>query len=138
MEHERLTGDVGAGLDPCAALQVVVEIEPGHTAEMTFLLGQADDEEKARALVNRFRDPANVEAAFQETRRWWDRAPEHDRSGNAGAFHEFSAQPLAALPDAQLPRLGPLGALSIERRLRIPRPIAGCDGARARRARNRA
>ena len=73
MEHERLTGDVGAGLDPCAAVQVVVEIEPGHTAEMTFLLGQADDEEKARGLVTRFRDPANVEAAFQETRQWWDR-----------------------------------------------------------------
>jgi len=73
MEHERLTGGVGAGLDPCAAVQVVVEIEPGHTVEITFLLGQADDEEKARDLVTRFRDPANVEAAFQETRRWWDR-----------------------------------------------------------------
>src|SRR4029450_4604037 len=73
MEHERLTGDVGAGLDPCAAVQIVVEIEPGHAAEVTFLLGQADDEEKARALVQRFRDPANVEAAFQETCRWWDR-----------------------------------------------------------------
>ena len=73
MQHERLTGDIGAGLDPCAAVQVVVEIEPRSTAEMTFILGQADDEEKARALVTRFRDPANVEAAFQETRRWWDR-----------------------------------------------------------------
>jgi cyclic beta-1,2-glucan glucanotransferase len=73
MEHEQLTGDIGAGLDPCAALQVFVEIDPGQTAEITFLLGQADDEEKARALVNRFRDPANVEAAFQETRDWWDR-----------------------------------------------------------------
>jgi cyclic beta-1,2-glucan synthetase len=73
MEHERLTGDVGAGLDPCAAVQVIVEIEPGDTAEMTFLLGQTDDEEKARGLVARFRDPANVEAAFQETRNWWDR-----------------------------------------------------------------
>src|SRR5262249_52512530 len=73
MEHERLTGDFGAGLDPCAALQVVVEIDPGQTAEITFLLGQADDEAKARALVKRFRDPANVESAFQETRHWWDR-----------------------------------------------------------------
>src|SRR5882757_1794538 len=73
MEHERLTGDAGAGFDPCAAVQIVVEIEPGHTAEMTFLVGQADDEEKARGLVTRFRDPANVEAAFQETRQWWDR-----------------------------------------------------------------
>ncbi|HEY2713044.1 MAG TPA: glucoamylase family protein, partial [Chthoniobacterales bacterium] len=73
MEHQRLTGDSGAGLDPCVAVQVGVEIEPGETAEITFLLGQADDEEKARALVNRFRDHANVEAALQETRRWWDR-----------------------------------------------------------------
>jgi cellobiose phosphorylase len=73
MEHERLTGDVGAGLDPCAAVQVMVEIEPQHTAEVTFLLGQADNEEKARALVTRFRDRANVEAAFQETCRWWER-----------------------------------------------------------------
>ncbi len=73
MEHERLTGDVGAGLDPCAAVQVMVEIEARHTVEMTFLLGQADDEETARGLVTRFRDPANVEAAFQETRRWWGR-----------------------------------------------------------------
>src|SRR5438034_2488346 len=72
MEHERLTGDIGAGLDPCAALQVMVEMNPGETAEITFLLGQADDEEKTRVLVDRFRDPANVEAAFQETRHWWD------------------------------------------------------------------
>src|SRR5437763_3592949 len=73
MGHERLTGEVGAGLDPCAAVQVVIEIEPGDTAEMTFLLGQADDEEKARGLITRFRNPTNVEAAFQETRQWWDR-----------------------------------------------------------------
>src|SRR4029453_14788346 len=73
VEHVRLTGNTGAGLDPCAAVQIAVEIEPGDTAEMTFLLGQADDEEQARAIVTRFRDPANVEAAFQETRRRWDR-----------------------------------------------------------------
>jgi cellobiose phosphorylase len=73
MEHQRLTGESGAGLDPCAAVQVGVEIEPGQTAEITFLLGQADDEEKARSLVQRFRDPSNVDAALQETQRWWDR-----------------------------------------------------------------
>jgi cyclic beta-1,2-glucan synthetase len=73
MEHQRLTGDIGAGLDPCAAVQVVVEIDPRQTAEITFLLGQGDDEKSAVSLVQRFRDPANVESAFQETCRWWDR-----------------------------------------------------------------
>lgn len=61
-------------------------------------------------------------------------APTHDRSGNAGAFHELSAQPLVALSDAQLSTLGPDGLLSIERRLRLPRPVAGCHGSCARRA----
>jgi len=72
MRHENLGGEMGVGLDPCAAVQIVLEIDPGKTAELTFFLGQADDEEKARDLVNRFRDPANVEIAFQETCRWWD------------------------------------------------------------------
>jgi cyclic beta-1,2-glucan glucanotransferase len=74
MEHERLTGDAGAGLDPCAAVQVTIEIEPGQTGEIDFLLGQAENEAKARELVERFRDPANVESAFQKACRWWDRA----------------------------------------------------------------
>jgi len=73
IEHQRLTGDGGAGFDPCAAVQVTVEIEPGQTAEVIFLLGQADDEEKARSLVQHFRDPDNVESAFQETCHWWER-----------------------------------------------------------------
>jgi cellobiose phosphorylase len=73
MGHQRLTGDIGAGLNPCAAVQVTVEIDPNQTAEITFLLGQADDEKQARSVVQHFRDPANVESAFQETCRWWDR-----------------------------------------------------------------
>ena len=72
MQHAKLSGRAGPGLDPCAAVQTTVEIEPGQEAEVTFLLGQAADEWQARALVQRFRDPANVEAAFVETRRWWD------------------------------------------------------------------
>jgi cyclic beta-1,2-glucan synthetase len=35
--RQALSGRVGAGLDPCYALQVVVEIEPGQEAEVTFL-----------------------------------------------------------------------------------------------------
>ncbi len=71
MDHERLSGGVGGGLDPCAGVQVTVEIQPDQEAEVTFLLGQAADVSQARALVQRFRDPGNVEAALQETRRWW-------------------------------------------------------------------
>ena len=36
MEHARLPGGAGAGLDPCAAVQITVEIEPGQDAEARF------------------------------------------------------------------------------------------------------
>ncbi len=72
MEFEHLSSDTGAGLDPCAALQLAVEIDPGESADVIFLFGEAADEAEAQALVQRFRDPANIEAAYQETRRWWE------------------------------------------------------------------
>ncbi|MDQ3200450.1 MAG: protein ndvB, partial [Verrucomicrobiota bacterium] len=73
MEQLALNGVVGAGLDPCAAVQVTVELDQGQSTEVTFFLGQAESEEQARSLVNRFRDPSNVEAAYEETCHFWDR-----------------------------------------------------------------
>ena len=40
----------------------------------------------------------------------------------------FDDESLAALPNAGVPCVGARGVLSIERRLRIPRPTAGRDG----------
>ena len=36
-----LSGRVGSGLDPCAALQTMVEIAPNGVAEIVFFLGDA-------------------------------------------------------------------------------------------------
>src|SRR5829696_4503690 len=48
--------------------------------------------------------------------------------GDARSRHEPAAQPLAALSVALLPHLGAFCALSVERRVRLSRPTAGCDG----------
>src|SRR5438309_1367803 len=48
---------------------------------------------------------------------------------NAGALGQSASESLAALSGAELPRLGAVGFLSIWRRLWIPGPIAGRDGA---------
>ncbi len=50
-----LSGKTGAGLDPCAALQTTVELEPGERTEVVFMLGQEESRDNARSLVERYR-----------------------------------------------------------------------------------
>ncbi len=66
-----LSGRVGAGLDPCAALQTLVELPPGGRAEVVFLLGEGADRDGALDLVARYRT-ADVAALQREVTAWWD------------------------------------------------------------------
>ncbi|HVR31941.1 MAG TPA: glucoamylase family protein [Acidimicrobiia bacterium] len=64
-KQRRLSGRVGVGFDPCAAMQRKVVLAPGEEVELIFLLGQSDDETGARRLVQRYRavDPEATRAA---------------------------------------------------------------------------
>ena len=66
-----LSGKVGAGLDPCAALQAKVELEPGERTEVVFTLGQEDGRGDARSLVRRYRQ-MDGDAALLEVSQGWD------------------------------------------------------------------
>jgi cyclic beta-1,2-glucan synthetase len=61
----------GAGLDPCAALQATVELEPEGSAEIVFFLGQAASERDARALIARYRT-ADLDAVLRKVAAYWD------------------------------------------------------------------
>src|SRR5208283_1241763 len=66
-----LSGAVGAGLDPCAALSAKIELPPGETVEVVFLLGEAKNEEAARGLLARYR-AADLDAVETDVERQWD------------------------------------------------------------------
>lgn len=66
-----LSQRVGAGLDPCAALQTTLEVERDATAEIAFFLGQADDAAGARTLIERYRD-IDLAAVHREAVTFWD------------------------------------------------------------------
>jgi cyclic beta-1,2-glucan synthetase len=68
-----LTGRVEAGLDPCAALQVHIDLHPGDTEEFYFLLGQGENRARAVELIQRFQNRERVSEALQNTLAEWDR-----------------------------------------------------------------
>ena len=67
-----LAGRDGAGLDPCAAIQVSIELPPHTAREVVFLLGEAESKEAAQTLVANFRQTGNVNAAFEKVLGHWD------------------------------------------------------------------
>jgi cyclic beta-1,2-glucan synthetase len=68
---DALSKTVGAGLDPCAALRTTIELSPGDSIEVIFLLGEAENEEAARGLVTRYR-AADLDAVEADVERQWD------------------------------------------------------------------
>jgi cyclic beta-1,2-glucan synthetase len=67
-----LSQRVGAGFDPCAALQTIVELKPRERAEVVFLLGQAESRDQARDLIKRCRGADLDQILSDVTRRWDD------------------------------------------------------------------
>lgn len=72
MKRIRLSGRVWPGLDPCAAVQVALNLPPGESAEVTCLLGQAGSVEEVDRLVQKYRDAVEVEESLKRTIAWWD------------------------------------------------------------------
>jgi cellobiose phosphorylase len=69
----RLSGRVGAGLDPCAAMQVVIDLPDEHEREIVFTFGTGRDLTDTRNLVNRYRGAAPARAALETVWSFWKR-----------------------------------------------------------------
>jgi cyclic beta-1,2-glucan synthetase len=66
-----LAGRTGAGLDPCAALEVAVEIPPGERVEVAFVLGDGADRREAQELATAFAEPGAIETSFESVKKFW-------------------------------------------------------------------
>jgi cyclic beta-1,2-glucan synthetase len=70
--RETLGGQMGPGLDACAALQISIEIPPGESRRVAFVLGQGHDAAHAAALAARYSSLQEVDAAIERSARMWD------------------------------------------------------------------
>jgi cyclic beta-1,2-glucan synthetase len=68
-----LSGRVGAGLDPCAAVQAAFEVPAGEEREIVFFLGSAPDVPAMRDLLRRYKEAGHVQAAWDDVLGRWDR-----------------------------------------------------------------
>jgi cellobiose phosphorylase len=66
-----LSGRVGVGLDPCAAIQVPFDLAPRQTREIVFRLGMGRSLDEAGQLVQRFRGGAAQRKALEAVQTHW-------------------------------------------------------------------
>jgi cellobiose phosphorylase len=71
MRRMRLSGKVGAALDPCAAIQVAFDLAEEQEREIVFRLGAGSNLDAAGQLAQRFRAPGAARAALEAVVRHW-------------------------------------------------------------------
>jgi cyclic beta-1,2-glucan synthetase len=67
-----LSDRVGAGYDPCAALQVEVILGPGEEREVVLVVGQVIEASHARSLLARYREPGAAGRELDAVKHRWD------------------------------------------------------------------
>ena len=72
LRRSRLSGNVGAGLDPCGAIQVQIDLAEGESRETTFRLGVGRDKADAATLISRYRQPQSAQKALEEVWEYWN------------------------------------------------------------------
>ncbi|HLX65186.1 MAG TPA: glucoamylase family protein [Planctomycetota bacterium] len=73
MRSTRLSGRVGAGLDPCTVFQVKVDFHPGEERWVAFALGAGKNASEAQALAQRYQSVDTAQRALERVRQNWRR-----------------------------------------------------------------
>ncbi len=73
LKRVRLSGKVGAGLDPCGAVQVTFNLLAGQERETSFRLGVGRNAADVQNLIRRFRRTDASRVAFEGVCEFWNR-----------------------------------------------------------------
>jgi cellobiose phosphorylase len=73
LKRVRLSGRVGAGLDPCGAMQVAFDLPDGQERETVFRLGVGRGPQDVQNLIHRFRRADAARNALEGVWSYWNR-----------------------------------------------------------------
>ncbi len=71
LKRTRLSGKVGAGLDPCGAVQLAFDLAAGETREISFRLGVGRNPDQVQQLIQRFRKSGACHQALEDVWDYW-------------------------------------------------------------------
>ncbi|HZI52385.1 MAG TPA: cyclic beta 1-2 glucan synthetase, partial [Chitinophagaceae bacterium] len=71
MSRARLSGKLGAALDPCAVIQAAFKLDIGEEREIIFRLGIGKNAVEASNLVRRFRGTVAAHDALEKVKKYW-------------------------------------------------------------------
>jgi cellobiose phosphorylase len=72
MQRKRLSGRSGAGMDPCAALQVTFDLSDGAEKKLVFHLGSAPNALEAGELLRKLSGPRAAQLELERVRQYWE------------------------------------------------------------------
>jgi cyclic beta-1,2-glucan synthetase len=67
-----LASAVNAGLDPCAAIQLHVDLAPGAVDDVFFLIGEGANRAESLALIGKLQAQGQVDSIWQSVHQQWD------------------------------------------------------------------
>jgi cyclic beta-1,2-glucan synthetase len=71
MHRKRLSGRTGAGMDPCAALQIAFDLPDGAEKEVVFLLGSAPNTRDTEELIQKLSGPQTASVSLDRVKKYW-------------------------------------------------------------------
>ncbi|HBV86948.1 MAG TPA: glycosyl transferase family 36 [Desulfosporosinus sp.] len=73
LKLDAFSESVGAGLDPCSAMQLEVTIPAGQNRKITFLLGETENRQMAEQIISEYVQPEKISEAFNQVLQHWDK-----------------------------------------------------------------
>jgi cyclic beta-1,2-glucan synthetase len=71
LKREHLSGKTGAGLDPCGAVQITLDLADGQEQETCFRLGAGRGLAEVQDLIQRFHGPKASRTALEGVWQYW-------------------------------------------------------------------
>ena len=69
---EKLSGALGTGLDPCAAIKVNITLLPGKSTDVVFMFGVCRSDLEVAAVSKKYINVSNAYESLDEVKKFWD------------------------------------------------------------------